>query len=134
VATPASPEAETTPQPTPALPTGILFVARNLPYTFNTAPQVRTESQFPLYDISVLDFRRIRGLFTPFTTSIESAINHDRARTQPLIVEAIAVDGDALIVSNADGQRVIDLNRTTDILRNGRVVIVILSDSASRDE
>jgi len=110
----------------PGEPSGVLFDARTVGYTWNLFPQVKTENDFQIFDTTTMRADAAVGFYSPFALSIETGSQHDRTRTEPLIIEAKRVEGSTIVISNEDGKKLLQLNREADVLAKGRVLFVIV--------
>jgi len=104
--------------------TGVLFDARAQGYSWNMFPAVRTEGQKSIYDVSVAT-QPDTGFFTPFAFSPKQGAENERTKLNPLIIPAKAIDGETIVISNEDGDKLMQLNASAKILENARVLIVI---------
>jgi hypothetical protein len=104
---------------------GVLFDARQQDYSFNFFPAVRTEDGRSIYDFTALTETIETGFFSPFAFNPDQGAKHERTRVNPLIVPAKQVDGDALVISNEDGDKLLELNGKFELLSDGRVLFII---------
>jgi hypothetical protein len=127
IATPAPEETATLDGPSgaDARYTGVLFDARGQNYAWNLYPAVRAEDGRPIYDVTAVANNLDAGFFSPFAFSPDQGAQHERTRTSPLTVSALGVDGNALIIANEDGEKLLELNGRARVLEDGRVLFII---------
>jgi hypothetical protein len=105
--------------------TGVLFNARKQNYSWSLFPEVKTEKDLQIFDVTVLNADEAVGFFTPYAHDVQDGYKHDRTKITPLVIDALGVDGSALVISTEDGRKLVDLNRREGILQKGRVVFII---------
>lgn len=123
---PANPESEPG-EPAPRY-TGLIIDARGLKYNPQVHVQLVDENGSLIYGIEKVNYEvAMRNGLSEYTASLEAAVRSQRIGTNPLIVKALRAQGkynSILVLDEASAQLVRKELAGTDVLKDGRVVIV----------